>query len=642
MKSKKLLFILTITCLIAVIVSCVTGIGSPEQGKGTLVVIPLEHTIENDFDVFADYYIQINDLQTEKKVRSIRIPDNRNFVLIRSLDPGEYYIAGYKWRTQNNSGDLVEFYRDDSPFQVKRGIVSFTPYGFGWFKGQTKDGKNAYRFDVLRKDDGILHNEVLRQLLAESPEAMALWDIPEITDTTIPSQIAAVLADAPAKPFELEFTDVISGDTISMKDLLGKVVVIDFWATWCPPCVAEIPTMIELYQTYKSQGLEFIGISLDEKSSTLVEFCKERGISWPQYCEEGKVWDTEFSKQWRIKSIPQLFILDQKGEIVTKEARGRLHLLIPELLGIEDERVFGFYNFNGTGMNEVTEPYAAGYLQMRAVLPAEDGESAYAALTNTRDFENNTGRFIAEGALHYASNRDDAFPPYKYVADPHVSVPDLQSREFSLGMGFSISDRTSRVPKSTVYLNMTDEKSDRYFALRRKEIDQWWNGLSNEERIASRSIYQKRNSELLERLNIKTEKRYRMTLLESGFVGRWCNLFIESDDKESWELVMTLNNIDWRIPLDIEINTGTLYDLWINFDFPSRRVDFWLNGEHKPVDISYVSDQSICPSGGAENFAMQLMPGGMSPESEFDYFFIANGTRSYSEIEKIYKRYYQE
>lgn len=140
------------------------------------------------------------------------------------------------------------------------------------------------------------------------------------------------------KPFELSFEDAISGDSVSMADLRGKVVVVDFWATWCGPCIAEMPTMKELYAEFAPQGVEFVGVSLDRSAEhdgleKLRNYVDENDIGWPQYYQ-GNYWDSEFSSGWGINSIPALFAVDRDGNLASVKARGQLETLLPELLGI--------------------------------------------------------------------------------------------------------------------------------------------------------------------------------------------------------------------------------------------------------------------------------------------------------------------
>ena len=141
-------------------------------------------------------------------------------------------------------------------------------------------------------------------------------------------------SEAVGKPFVLEFMDAISGSPVSIQRLKGKVVVVDFWATWCGPCVAEMPKMKALYAEYKNKGVQFIGVSLDQSGSgldKLMAFVEENGITWPQYYQ-GAGWDSEFSKSWGIRSIPAVFVVDQQGKVYSDKARGKLETILPELL----------------------------------------------------------------------------------------------------------------------------------------------------------------------------------------------------------------------------------------------------------------------------------------------------------------------
>jgi thiol-disulfide isomerase/thioredoxin len=119
---------------------------------------------------------------------------------------------------------------------------------------------------------------------------------------------------APSGPLDLKFT-AVDGREVDLAKLKGKVVLIDFWATWCAPCRAISPDLVEIYKKYHSQDLEIIGVSVDSDKQALLDFVKEEGEPWPVYFD-GKGVDNVLANRFDIEQFPTLWLLDKKGNVV--------------------------------------------------------------------------------------------------------------------------------------------------------------------------------------------------------------------------------------------------------------------------------------------------------------------------------------
>ncbi|HSH94353.1 MAG TPA: TlpA disulfide reductase family protein [Roseimicrobium sp.] len=113
----------------------------------------------------------------------------------------------------------------------------------------------------------------------------------------------------------------LDGRPLSVSGFKGKVVLVDFWATWCGPCVRELPNLIQAYEKYHDRGFEIIGISLDENEQALRSFIAEQKMPWPQYFEKSEGLNKLATKYAAI-SIPTTYLLDREGKIIARNLRG--------------------------------------------------------------------------------------------------------------------------------------------------------------------------------------------------------------------------------------------------------------------------------------------------------------------------------
>ena len=113
----------------------------------------------------------------------------------------------------------------------------------------------------------------------------------------------------------------VNGKPLSIANYKGKVVLVDFWATWCGPCIGELPNVLSAYEKHHKNGFEIVGISLDKDLDKLKSFTSEKKMPWQQYFD-GLVWENKLAGKYGVVGIPATFLLDGNGTIIGKDLRG--------------------------------------------------------------------------------------------------------------------------------------------------------------------------------------------------------------------------------------------------------------------------------------------------------------------------------
>jgi thiol-disulfide isomerase/thioredoxin len=129
-------------------------------------------------------------------------------------------------------------------------------------------------------------------------------------------------------------TELLTGKPIKIEDFRGKVVLIDFWATWCVPCIQELPNVRAAYEKYRDKGFEIISISLDSDAEKCRDYVQNNQMPW-LHIADGGGWKAEIAQKFGIRAIPAMYVLDRNGVVHSAKARGsRLEAAIEEALAV--------------------------------------------------------------------------------------------------------------------------------------------------------------------------------------------------------------------------------------------------------------------------------------------------------------------
>ena len=140
------------------------------------------------------------------------------------------------------------------------------------------------------------------------------------------------------KPLEMSFT-ALDGTSINLADMRGKVILLDFWTIGCAPCIQEMPHVQEMYEKYRDQGFEVLGLAGDgdESKKRVLEIIEQQGATWPQCLDKSKDARISYHSLYNINSYPTVWLLNKDGLIVDRNARReRLEPLIRKYLGLDN------------------------------------------------------------------------------------------------------------------------------------------------------------------------------------------------------------------------------------------------------------------------------------------------------------------
>ena len=256
------------------------------------------------------------------------------------------------------SSDLIEYMRLTSDWQRRTNeanqMIAANPAKadsinrimsteFNQFRSQknnfvARHGNSAALYpafaEVNPTQDFATYKSLASQLIKAFPESPMVQQVAiDLEKQTALQEANNILAPGKEAPdFEEKMTDGTT--TMKLSDLRGKVVLLDFWASWCGPCRRENPAVVQLYEKYKEDGFTIMSVSLDKNRENWIAAIKKDNLSWPNHVSDLNFWSSRVPKMYGVRGIPFTVLIDAEGNIIKTKLRAHQ-------LEVELKRIFG-------------------------------------------------------------------------------------------------------------------------------------------------------------------------------------------------------------------------------------------------------------------------------------------------------------
>ena len=243
-----------------------------------------------------------------------------------------------KWTAKQDSAKqlLQEFPEKEAEINQSMKI-EFTTYQTNIQSFVSQNPNSAALLPVLSlinmENETETYGNILNQISVGFPESSTIKEIQKqfnaIKAKKESENILGIGKEAP------DFTETkIDGGTMSLSDLRGQVVLLDFWASWCGPCRRENPNVVKTYNKYKNDGFTVMSVSLDKEKNKWAAAIKKDNLSWPNHVSDLKGWSSAAAKKYNVRGIPFTVLIDKEGKIIKTNLRGEeLENTLQEIFG---------------------------------------------------------------------------------------------------------------------------------------------------------------------------------------------------------------------------------------------------------------------------------------------------------------------